>query len=167
MDDSRRDGVEPGLADLYRIPMVPVPAEILLLGRAPIAVTLHLATLSGTHPGGETVDEFLNSERRFIPAHDREDGRVVLLNRDAIVWVRVRADAPMEFGREEHVAAMMDLVRVELEEGSSVEGTLRDVSAAPDARLSDVFNHPAQFFPLEAEERITYVNKLRVAAVRL
>lgn len=155
------------LADLYRIPMIPVFAEILLRGREPVAVTLHLATLSSAHPGGETVDEFLNSERRFIPAHARDDGHVLLLNREAILWVRVHLDAPMEFGREEHVAALMDLVHVELVDGTTLEGTLRDVSAAPDARLSDVFNSPAQFVPLEAEERITYVNKSRVTAIRL
>lgn len=166
MDDPR-DATDAERADLYRIPMVPVSAEILLRGRASAAVTLHLSTLSSTHPGGETVDEFLNSERRFIPAHARDDGHFLLLNREAILWVRVRLDAPTEFGREEHVAAPMDLVRVELVDGSTLEGALRDVSAAPDARLSDVFNSSTQFIPLEAEERIIYVNKSRVTTVRL
>jgi len=158
---------EPAAPELYRIPMLPVEAEVLLLGHSRARVTLHLTTQSSRHSGPETVDEFLNSPRRFIPAHERSTGRAMLLNREVLAWVCVGRDAPMERDREAHVAAMMDMVRVELVDGSELEGTLRDVSAAPSDRLSDVFNHPDQFFPLEAEERVTYVNKRQVAVVRL
>ena len=113
------------------------------------------------------MDELLGSDRAFVPVRTR-DGRDRIVNRDAILSLEVDADAPTSLQRA--VAAggtggTVEFVRIELSDGSVVEGALRMLGPAPNRRVSDLFNGPERFLPVETGGRIVFVNKRRVVWV--
>ena len=70
-------------ADQIRVPTVPVEAVILLADGARQEVCVFLANASPFHEGPETLDEFLNSARPFLPAR-AADGRAHLIGTHGI-----------------------------------------------------------------------------------
>jgi hypothetical protein len=153
--------------DTYRVPTVPVAVRLTLsIGEAE-EVLLFLSMYSESHSGPETLDEFLNRDRSFLPVRSKTTDRSFIVNRSAVVAAEAGADAPVLFRLEEAVASSIDLVQVQLSNGTSVEGTLL-LSAPPEhARVSDFFNRKEIFLPLETGERVVYLNKQHVVSVRL
>jgi hypothetical protein len=120
---------------------------------------LFLATVSETHYGPETVEEALNHERDFLPVRARETEQTFLVRRRAIRTVTVGEDEPEAEFHQDGLAAV-DLVRIELEGGEIVEGTLATVQPPEKPRLSDFFNYnKATFIPLAVDDGVTYVNR--------
>lgn len=134
--------------------------DVDLVDRRVIHVTLFLSITSALRDGPETLDEFLNTPRRLLPVADGE--RRELLARDAIVCVRVTSDIAPRIPEE--VAPAVDLVRVELASGRTVDGA---VQHAQGARLSDFFNEPTDFFAVEDEGGVVWVNKRHVISIRM
>lgn len=173
MDDNGRDDVgdeAPGLppldGDPYRVPTNAFEVTLVFDGGIREEVTVFLAPLSGRHAGEETVDEFLGSGRTFLPVR-RAGGASCLVSRDALLCVEVGPEVPTALGREETAAGALELVRLELEGGVELEGTLRLLGPAQSRRVSDAFNGTEQFVPLERGERTVYVNKRRVVRVQM
>ncbi len=129
-------------------------------------VTLYLSTLSETHAGPETLEETLNCTRDFLPVHTREDEQIFLVRRGAIRTVTIADGEPAGLPHEESLAAV-DLVRLELEGGETIEGTLATVLPPEHPRLSDFFNFTkSTFIPLAVDEGVTYVNRDFISIVR-
>jgi hypothetical protein len=103
----------------------PVDARITLAEGKVEEGTLFLGSRSSSHSGPETLDEFLNHPRSFLPVRSKKTGQSYLLNRESIQRVEVDASAPILFRIDEKVATNVDLVRLELTDGSVLEGTLR------------------------------------------
>ena len=62
----------------------------------------------------------------------------------------------------------MDLVRLELTGGETIEGTLATVLSPQEPRLSDYFNSgAADFIPLAVAEGVTFVNRGFISIVWL
>lgn len=149
--------------DPYRIPTRQCEATLVLADRRE-EVTIFLSPRSQMHPDGESVDEFLESDRAFVPVRGSE-ARDQLVNRETILCLEVDTDAPTFLQREESGGGTLEMVRVELEGGAVVEGALRMLGPVQSRRVSDIFNGPQRFLPLEAGSRIIYVNKRRVVRV--
>jgi hypothetical protein len=160
------DENETRMPDPYRVPTRPVDARLVLQEGPAEDVTLFLPTVSKTHSGPETMDEFVNSDRRFFPVKSRDSGRSFLVSRNAILMLEVGTDAPMLFKMEGQIASSVELVRLELDSGLAVEGSVRVITPPEKARLSDFFNQEDKFVPVETAERVTYVNKDHVVCVR-
>jgi hypothetical protein len=128
---------------------------------------LFLSSRSASHAGPETLDEFLNHQRSFLPVRSKKTGRSHLVNRESIQRVEVDGSAPILFRIEEKVATNVELVRLELTDGSVLEGTLCFAPHPDQARLSDYFNNEAAFVPVEIGTGVTYVNKRYIALIPL
>jgi hypothetical protein len=113
------------------------------------------------------MDEFLNHPRPFLPVRSKKNGQSYLLNRESIQQVDVDRSAPILFHIEEKIATNVELVRLELTDGSALEGTLCFAPHPDQARLSDYFNHEATFVPVEIGTGVTYVNKRYIALITL
>src|SRR6185503_3650333 len=83
------DGL-PMAADPRQVPTLPVSVEVELVTGRTMRATLFLSITSARREGPETLDEFLNTQRRLLPVADGE--RRELLTREAIVTVRVTSD---------------------------------------------------------------------------
>lgn len=147
-----------------RVPTVAVEVSITLADGRCEEVTVFLSSTSSFHDGPETLDEFLESRRKFFAVKPRE-GRAYLMGIDGIVSLAASASAPILSRLPGRVSSSINFVRVRVEDGSEIEGTLL-ANLPPDlSRVSDVFNQPEGFIPIEAGERIVYVRKARVTRV--
>jgi hypothetical protein len=150
----------------YRIPTQPVRVRLVLEGGKAAAageeVILYLPGNAATHAGAETLEEFLNRPRRFVPAKSVPSGRNRLVSRAAIVKIVAGGEAA-----HGAVTPCVDLVRVNLADGSFVEGLLLSETAPEHPRLSDFFNQPESFFAVRTEDGVVYVNKQHVVEVVL
>ncbi len=154
----------------YRTPTRAVDVELSITGgrteEIEVEVTLYLSTLSETHAGPETVEEALNSGRHFLPVRLRETDQTILVRLGAIRTVTVGDDDGDVLPREESLASV-DLVRLELDGGETIEGTLQTVLPPERPRLSDYFNFSKmKFVPLAVDEGVVYVNRDFISIVR-
>jgi hypothetical protein len=149
-------------ADPRQVPTLPVLVELeLVTGRA-AKVTLFLSIHSATREGPETLDEFLNSQRRLLPVAEPDGTKRELVARDAILLVRVMSDiSPHAQG---HDAPAVDLVKIELANGKTVDGAVQHTQCA---RLSDFFNASPDFFALADTAGVVYVNKRHVVSITM
>ncbi len=152
----------------YRALTRAVEVEIALDGDRYETVSLFLSTLSETHAGPETLDEALNHERDFIPVRSNETEQTFLIRRRAIRRVTVSDDVAAECRAHDEAFSCVDLVRLELTGGETIEGTLATVLPPQKPRLSDYFNSRATaFVPLAVEEGVTFVNRDFISIVWL
>ena len=145
----------------------PVDAKLVLTTGTTQEVTLFLGSRAELHSGPETLDEFLNSRRNFLPVRSKEEDRSFLINREIIQRIEVDESAPVLFHIEEKLTRKVDLVRLELRDGEILEGTLCSARSPDHPRLSDDFNQDLDFIPLEIGSGVTYVNKQHVVMVWL
>ncbi len=151
----------------YRTPTRAVDVELSIAGGRTEEVTLYLSTLSETHAGPETVEEVLNRGRHFLPVRARETDQTFLVRRSAIRTVTVGDDERDVLPHEESLASV-DLVRLELDGGETIEGTLATVLPPERSRLSDYFNFSqVTFVPLAVDDGVTYVNRDFISIVWL
>ncbi len=154
-------------SETYRVPTTPVEVKLTLCDGRSEETVFFLATSSQMHHGPESLEEFLNEDRAFIAARSLSSDRHILVNRQAIVVVEAAAEVLRPGRIEDAVASSIDLLRVETSAGLVVEGTLLLVAPPTHARISDFFNLNDAFLPLEIGERVLFVNKHHVIAVRL
>jgi hypothetical protein len=147
--------------DPRQVPTLPVLVDLDLTTGKTTRGTFFLSITSSLRAGPETLDEFLNTQRRLMPVYDDARAKSDLVTRDAIVMVRVMSEiAP----RPDDVAPNIDLVHVELTNGKTIDGA---VQHAQGARLSDFFNSAPDFFALEDGAGVVYVNKRHVIAINI
>jgi hypothetical protein len=151
----------------YRIPTQPVEAKLIFSEGREEEVTLFLQTASETHSGPESIDEFLNGRRRFIPVKSKSNGKSYLVQRDAIQRVEVGENAPVLSHLTPELASGIDVVRIEMTNAVVLEGTLACFQPPGHRRLSDFFNMDETFIPLEVNEGVAYVNKNYISLVCL
>jgi len=151
----------------YRTPTRAVDVRISLVGGRCEEVTLYLALLAETHAGPETLDEALNRDRDFIPVSSKEMEHAFLVRRGAVRTVSI-PDGHPEILHHEESPTCVDIVRLELEGGETLEGTLATVLPPERPRLSDYFNSgETKFIPLAVEEGVTFVNRDFISVVWL
>jgi hypothetical protein len=147
-----------------RVPTVPVGVRFLLTDGASVAATIHLSSTSPFHDGAETLDEFFNARRLFLPVHG-SDGRPLLVGRAAIVTATAPASAPLVSRLPGRVPGAIYFVKLHLENGAVAEGTLLASLPPESSRVSDAFNQEEEFVPIEAEESVVFVRKGRIARI--
>ena len=94
------------------MPTRPVRVTLLLAGSTcdEDEVVLYLAGDAETHTGAETLEEFLNHPRRFVPARSVPAGRNHIVRREAIVMVsavyrgwRFAHDVKQTYGADDYI----------------------------------------------------------------
>ncbi len=149
-------------SDPRQVPTLPVRCDIELENGRMTSVTLFLSMSTAKHDTPQTLDEFLNEPRRFLPVAQSEGDEHDLVARDAVVSVRVTSE--ISPGSRSPAQEDVELVRVELSNGNVVDGA---VLHAHEARMSDFFNAAPDFFALEDGTGVLYVNKRHVIAITL
>ena len=154
------------MPDDIRVPTVPVSVEFLLSDGARLTATIHLSSTSPFHEGAETLDEFFNARRLFLPVH-AADGRLVLVGRGAIVTAAAPPSAPLVSRLPGRVPGAIYFLRLHLENGEVAEGTLLASLPPESSRVSDALNQEEEFLPIESTETVTFVRKDRIARIEL
>ena len=153
---------ESNSAAVYRLPTQPVEAKLILSNGKQEEVTLFLAAVTEPRRAPESVDEFLNGSRHFIPVESKDTGKRQFVNLDSLQRVDVGDDARILSRTDASSAPCVDLLRIEM-----MDGTLASILPPERRRTSDFFNMDETFIPLEVEEGVTYVNKRYIAKVWL
>jgi hypothetical protein len=151
-------------SDDIRVPTLSLEVSIALTDGRREEVTIFLSSASSFHDGPETLDEFLEEGRRFIAVRPRE-GKSYLLGIEGILYVSAPSSAPILSRLPGRVSSSINFVRVKMEGGEEIEGTLLANLPAEASRVSDAFNQPESFIPVESGECVVYVRKSRVTRV--
>jgi len=154
------------MADDVRVPTVPVDVELLLADGATIRATIHLSSASSFHDGSETLDEFFNASRRFLPVRGA-DGKTQLVGRGTIVSATAPASAPLLSRLPGRVPEAIFFLKLHLETGAVLEGTLLASLPTVMSRVSDAFNQPEEFLPIESADSVAFVRKDRIVRAEI
>ncbi|CAN5356516.1 hypothetical protein BH09MYX1_BH09MYX1_36920 [soil metagenome] len=147
------------------VPTRGVAVELTLSSGEVLSMMVHLGESTRCHDGEETLCDFLETEREFLPAHDDND-ELRLIRRDALVMVRPKLNVPEKIRHDSGGIAAVDLVRVELAKGfPRVVGVLDIEPDHKDARLSDLVNGRERFFVMQDEGGVVFVHKLHVLTI--
>ena len=152
-----------------RVPTRAVLVELRLRSGARLHVTLHLGEAVHAHEGAETLADFLEADRHFLPVHD-DQGKLLLLNRDGIVYLRIARDAAPILSMSASSAGLraIDVVHVELpftDEDAAFVGVLANECPPDETRVSDVVNGPEQFLAIEDDRGTVYLQKHLVVSL--
>jgi hypothetical protein len=147
------------------VPTRAVAVELTLSSGETLSMMLRLGEHARAHEGEETLADFLEAEREFLPAHDDND-ELRLIRRDAIVLARPKLNVPEKIRHDSGGIAAVDLVRVELPAGfPRLVGVLDAELHAADARLSDLVNGKERFLVMQDEGGVVFVHKLHVLTI--
>ncbi len=151
--------------DEIRVPILPLEVDFTVSDGSRLEGTVFLAPNSPRHDGPETLDEFLNAARSFLPV--RSGGSFLLLGSDSILVAKASPEAPLLSRLPGHVIANVYVVRVYLENGACVEGALSSNLPAGSSRVSDAFNQAGRFVPIESSDAVYLVRKDRVTRIEV
>ena len=154
------------MADDVRVPTVPVDVEFLLADGATLRATIHLSSMSPFHDGSETLDEFFNAHRRFLPVHDA-GGKPQLVGRGAIVSATASVSAPLLSRLPGRVPEAIFFLKLHLDTGTVIEGTLLANLPSASSRLSDAFNQAEEFLTVESSDSVAFVRKDRIVRAEI
>ncbi|MEA2491860.1 MAG: hypothetical protein QOH21_3652 [Acidobacteriota bacterium] len=145
----------------YQVPMVEVAVTLALDGAEPEEHFLYLAPYSDRRDGAETVADYLNGRRRFLPM--LAGGVPRILNRDRILWLRFERLPDVV---ETESTLIEKLTILELADGTRIEGVVPIDRPPEESRLSDVLNDLREtFLRIDDEEETYYVHKTFIRSV--
>ncbi len=145
-----------------RVPKHRVRVELVLRGVAPRLVELFLAGQQERTWHRQEVLDLLEGEARFFPVVDGSE--TVLVQRDAVVWVRVDADG-RESDDDFELFDQMRQVRIVLDGGGDLRGTIYYAAPPNRARLADELNGPGRFLRLWVEAGVYLIRKSSILTV--
>ena len=139
---------------MYQIPMNELAVEVALAGCDPEEHFVYLSPVSDRRDGPETMEDYLNSGRRFFPMIASGVARMV--NRDEIVWVRYEKLA----ASDGESTVVEKLTILELTDGTRIEGIVPIDRPKEYSRISDVLNDISEMFiRIDDQGDTYYVNK--------
>jgi hypothetical protein len=154
------------MTELYRVPRLQIPAEVLLVGQSPRRLDIFLGVCAQSHAGYERPSDLLNGADAFVPALDT-DGHMHILNKDAVQVLSVAAE--YEFGEEDLVAievarlqATSKHVEIVLEGDTHLSGQLTYLLPEGQRRVQSFLNLKDRFFVLIEGDTVRLINKMHV-----
>jgi hypothetical protein len=141
--------------DVFRIPRREVHVELVLRGGQEMAGVLYASnTDRGGHPGS-LLERLNNESENFIPLVLKDER--YLIRKEHIVLIKVaRGEGAPETNHD--VAPIEKLVRLDLTDGTSLEGLVRYRMPVGRTRLLDLLNARPGFIPLFGSEQVQLVN---------
>ncbi len=150
----------------YRIPMNRLQVLLNLSDGSSKRADIFLHTTSDAHSGIETVDEFLNSPRSFIPCLLTETSDPFLCNKETIVSMDGIEDGVYILREQGVEPTAVHKVKVRVTGNGLVEGDLRVYLPSENCRVSDFLNMTEPFFPVHREGGVvSYVHRKYVEEV--
>jgi hypothetical protein len=148
----------------YRIPKAKIPVRMLLRNRTLHRLELFVPLQEARKPPGRVIRELLEQPRAFFPGRDLDTDAFLLVQRDAVLWAAVER-AQSQALEELELYDRHVWVRVDLEDGSRLEGELFYSAPTARSRVMDHLNGPERFFFLHRPDRLVLVNKAYVVYV--
>jgi hypothetical protein len=150
------------------IEKIRVPVRVHQSGIEKIQGWFALGPQARFHDGPETLLELLNSPARVIPFVRAADEAVLLVQRQAILWVEAAAEVDPGWIRPPSFSvAREERVQVFFDDGRRMEGLLQMDLPEEMNRASDYLNGVDDFFPLITPGATAIIHKSRLSAVRL
>jgi hypothetical protein len=156
--------MQPNLSDL-RVPKRRLTVEILLLGDDPRAVEIFLADYHAHAWRRQEVSDLLSQEQPFLPCREVQGSTVWLVNKEALVWVRVPAPSAGPASPEAlflEADEYRQSVQIQLAGNRFLTGELRFRAPAQEARVLDHLNSPERYLSLWSEPHLFLVQKRHV-----
>jgi hypothetical protein len=145
----------------YQVPMIEVAVTVAVDGSEPEEHFLYLAPYSDRRDGPETLADYLNGRRQFLPMV--AGGVPKMINRDQICWVRY---AKLPVVLDPDVTVTEKLAIVELADATRIEGMLPIDRPREHSRISDVLNDASELFlRVDEDEETCFVNKVFIRSV--
>jgi hypothetical protein len=132
-----------------------------------VEVFIYLARLAERHAGVECPSDLLNRGDEFIPATDYE-GRIMIFRRTAVMLLTVNADNESELAEDPDGEADNKgnrVVRLGLEDGTSVRGDLTYWRPDGQRRVQDFLNSSEAFIALREGNVVHLVNRDRIVSL--
>jgi len=163
------------VSDEYRVPKNQVSARVVLPHRPEEQLTLFLGERAERHSGPERPSDLLNGDSRFIPVEFSESGFALLRRASVLLMVVRPADELLsDDGREDPTGpesggsgARRRGVRLVMDDGTEVGGTVEYVMPPGESRLQDFLNEADAFIRVRDGDRVQLVNTARIALARL
>ncbi len=158
------------MTEIYRVPKRQFPAEVTLVGQPPMRLTLFLAGQAAHHTGYERPSDLLAGVDVFLPAMNG-DGHVLFLQRDAVMVLSVPAEAEADPTASGEAAgapgspARRSAVRMTMESGRVIDGSIEYLMPEGHDRLQDFLNSTGRFLALHQDGTVHLINKLRIASI--
>lgn len=165
------------MTEEFRVPKHRIPARVVVVGEPPRDVELFLSERAARHTGGERPGDLLNEGEPFFAVRDPNADRTLLLHRASVAVLSFRArdgsvdePATAEEIAESTVSAegvTRRRVRIRLEGGTEVAGTLTYAMPAGERRVRDFLNQAKRFVAVRDDDRIQLVNTRRILQVEM
>lgn len=156
----------------YEVPKREVEAAVTLMGEDPRPVRLFLAERAQHHSGPQHAGDLLNDAAEDFFAVRGPDGSLAVLNRSAVLVLSVSASdgrSPEEDAAAKEAEGLEAFtsrrIRVRMEDGSELTGTVSYVRPAGERRIRDYLNRTEAFIPLRDGDTVRFVNRSRIARV--
>lgn len=144
----------------YKIPKVESRVDLLIdqVHKKPEEYVIYLSEFSRYRKGPETVFEFLNKEKHFIPLKESGTGTFVITNIEQIVYVREQ--------EESQPPAELKRVKIFLS-NNNVELTVDHFKPLPDnqSRMLDYLNDKNRFVVFFHNNHKIHINKEKIIKV--
>lgn len=156
----------------YQVPKNEVSARVVLADGTTWEAQLYVSDRAEHHAGRERPSDLLNGDEPFFPV-DLSGIGFALLRRSSVLVTTVRAKDELTGGATDGAelleegepvpegAKRVD-VRLVLDEGTSVDGTLVFLMPPGERRLQDFLNQASRFIPVREGDRVHLVNTERV-----
>jgi hypothetical protein len=144
-----------------KIPKKTVPVELNLSGQETCEVEFFLAEYHPCSWRHQNVLDLLEDGNAFLPAKVAHHDARLLFNKDTVVWVGIplRADPALAEIEPEELFDIKHEIRLELTDGSKLDGQLLYAAPPDRSRIVDYMNAPGRFFRLWREDHVYLVNK--------
>jgi hypothetical protein len=152
----------------FRIEKRRAEAALTLATGSTVHGCFFLSGSSASRTGPERVADLLNAEPGFFPfeLHDGESPQTVLYNRAQLLFVAL-LEEPVESQLEsDYSIAKERAVRIQLSDGSSLEGQVRVYRPSGRDRLSDYARGPEIFRYVETVAGTVIVNADHIVELR-
>ncbi len=144
----------------YKIPKIEVKAVILLdePEAKPAEYILFFNEFSRYRRGQETMFEFLNAERSFIPVKDAATGEFMVFNIDQILFLREIQNFEAPPGRKPVVVHLSHKIQLKVEH----------FKLLPDSqsRILDYLNEQSRFIVFFYNGHRMFINKHKIVKVK-
>ena len=151
---------------LLWVPKQNVEVDVALAGIAPRRVELFLPDQPTPHDRRQEILYFLEKGMPFFPARETSTGRWEIVNRSALLWIRLPLESLGALGDDtEELFDFRHRVRIDLISGEPLEGELLYSAQKQETRVTDYLNVEGRSFHLWHGDDVYLVNKSCVRRV--
>ena len=155
-----------GQTEFLRVRKQNVVVDLALAGVSPRRMELFLPEQPTSEDRRAQVLHFVEKGLTFLPARDSASGQWEIINRNAVLWIRISMEDLGALGEDaDELFEFRQKVRVDLMSGEPLDGELLYSAQEQETRVTDYMNFEGRFFRLWREDDVYLVNKSFVLRV--